>query len=52
MVEIKAATLKAILAAKKAKHRVIAVGTTSCRSLNQLIGAIKNSQQIVTIILD
>jgi S-adenosylmethionine:tRNA ribosyltransferase-isomerase len=48
LVEIKAATLKAILAAKKAKHRVIAVGTTSCRSLESINWEqLKNSQQIV-----
>jgi S-adenosylmethionine:tRNA ribosyltransferase-isomerase len=48
LVEIKAATLKAILAAKKAKHRVIAVGTTSCRSLDSINWEqLKNSQQIV-----
>jgi len=33
---ISAATIKAVLAAKKEKRRVIAVGTTSCRTLESL----------------
>ncbi len=35
-IEVSAQTIKAVLAAKKAKRRVIAVGTTSCRSLESL----------------
>ncbi len=49
-IEVKAATIKAVLAAKKTKNRVIAVGTTSCRSLESLnwanINKIKTSQKI------
>lgn len=47
-VEISAATLKAVLAAKKSGRRVIAVGTTSCRSLESVDwDKLKNSRQIV-----
>jgi len=35
-IEVDPATLKAILAAKKDKRRVIAVGTTSCRTLESI----------------
>lgn len=35
-IEVKASTLKTILAAKNKSHRIIALGTTSCRALESL----------------
>jgi len=48
-VEIPAATIKAVLGTKRAGGRVIAVGTTSCRSLESLdwrtLGSAGNKKQ-------
>lgn len=46
-IEVSAQTIKAVLAAKKAKQRVIAVGTTSCRSLESLDWEIINRDKEV-----